>query len=66
MHGLCKSVSDGARYFVIVLVFSLVLHGEAVAHVRKDPNVYVVATTTHTSPLVFHYLGFGHVDPVLL
>ena len=45
MHGSCKSVSDGQRYVIIVLVVSLVLRGEAVAHVRI---LYVVATMTHT------------------
>ena len=54
MHVLCKSMSDGERYVIIVQVVSIVL-------------VYVVAMyVTHKSPLVFHYLGFGCVDPVLL
>ena len=35
MHGSYKSVSDGERYVIIVLVVSLVLRGEA--------------TTTHTN-----------------
>ena len=63
MHGPCKSVSDGEHYVIIALVVSLVLRGETVAHVRI---LYVVAMTTHKSPLVFHYLGFGCLDPVLL
>ena len=46
MHGSCKSVSDDERYIIIVLVVSLVLRGEAVAHARI---LYVVATTTHTN-----------------
>ena len=33
-HGSCKSVSEGECYVIIVLVVSLVLHREAVAHVR--------------------------------
>ena len=45
MHGSCKSVSGGECYVIIVLVVSLVLRGEAVAHVRI---LYVVATTTYT------------------
>ena len=50
MHMLCKSVSDGERYVIIVLVVPLVLHGEAVAHVRiPHVLVYKVATTTHTN-----------------
>ena len=44
MHGSCKSVSESERY-VIVLVVSLMLRDEAVAHVRI---LYVVATMTHT------------------
>ena len=46
MQRLCKSVSDGDCYVIIVLVVSLVLRGEAVAHVRM---LYVVAMTTHTN-----------------
>ena len=46
MHGSCKSVSDGERYVIIVLVVSLVLRGEPVVHVRI---LYVVPTTTHTN-----------------
>ena len=46
MHGWCKSVSNGEHYVIIVLVFSLVLRGEVVAHVRI---LYVVAMTTHTN-----------------
>ena len=46
MHGSCKSMSDGERYVITVLVVSLVLHGETVAHVRIQ---YVVATMTHTN-----------------
>ena len=46
MHGPCKSLSDGERSVIIVLVVSLVLRGEAVAHVRI---LYVVATTTQIS-----------------
>ena len=46
MHGSCKSMSDGERYIIIVLVVSLVLHGEAVTHVRF---LYVVATMTDTN-----------------
>ena len=42
MHGSCKSVSDGKRYVIVVLVVSLVLRGETVA-------LYVVATMTHTN-----------------
>ena len=63
MHRSCKSMSDGNHYVIIVLVVSLVLCGEAVTHVRI---LYMVAMTTHKSPFVFHYLGFGRVDPVLL
>ena len=48
MHGSCKSVSDGKRYVIIVLVVSLVLCGEAVTHVRI---LYV-----DKSPLVFQNL----------
>ena len=62
MHVSCKSVSDGERYAIIVLVVLLLLRGEAVAHVL----VYVIATMTPKSPLVFHHLGFGRVDPVPL
>ena len=36
------------EYVIIVLVVSLVLRGEAVAHVSVQ---YVVATTTHTNLL---------------
>ena len=65
----CKSVSDGERYVIIVLVVSLVFHGEAVANVRI-PRVLVRIRDshddTHKCPLVFHYLGFGRVDPVQL
>ena len=46
MHGSCKSVSDGEHYIIIVLIVSLVLHGEAVTHVRI---LYVVAMTTHAN-----------------
>ena len=49
MHGSCKSVSDGERYAIIVLVVSLVLRAEAVAHVRI---LYVVAMMTHTNLLL--------------
>ena len=50
MHGSCKSVSEAERYVIIVLVVSLVLRGEAVAHVRiRCVLVYVGATTTHTN-----------------
>ena len=50
MHVSCKSVSDDERYVIIVLVVSLVLRGEAVAHVRiPQVFVYVVATPTHTN-----------------
>ena len=67
MHGSCKSMSDGERFVIIVLVVSLVLRKEAVAQVRiPRVLVYVVAMTTHKSPLVFCYLGFGRVEPVLL
>ena len=63
MHRACKSVSDGEHYVIIVLVVSLVLHSEAVANVRiPRVLVVVVATMTHKSPLVFHYLGFGLVQ----
>ena len=49
MYGLCESVSDGECY-VFVLVVSLLLHCEAVTHVRITcVLVYVVATTTHTN-----------------
>ena len=44
MHGSCKSVSDGERYIIILLVGSLLLRGEAVAHGRL---LYVVPMTTH-------------------
>ena len=48
MHLSCKSLSDDERYVIIVLVVSLVLRGETVAHVRiPRVLVYVVATTTH-------------------
>ena len=63
MCRLTRSMSDGERYVIIVLVVSLVLCGEAVTHVRI---LYMVATTTHKSPIVFHYLGFGRADPVLI
>ena len=63
MHGSCKSMSDGEYYVITVLVVLLVLRDEAVAHVRI---LYMVATTTHKSPLVFHYPGFGCADPALL
>ena len=68
IHVSCKSVSDGKRYVIIVLVDSLVLRGEAFAQVRiPQILVYVVATMTHTkSPLVLYHLGFGRVDPVPL
>ena len=46
MHRSCKSVSDGEHCVIIVLVVSLILRGEAVAHVRI---LYVVATTTQIS-----------------
>ena len=46
MHGSCKSVSDGERYVIIVLVDLLVLRGEAVVRVRV---LDVVAATTHTN-----------------
>ena len=46
MHGSRKSVSDGERYVIILLVVSLVLHGDAVTHVRI---LYMVATRTHTN-----------------
>ena len=46
MHGLCKSVSDGELYVIIVLVVSIVLRGGTVTHVRI---LYMVATTTHTN-----------------
>ena len=50
MHVSCKSVSDGECYIIIVLVVSLVLRGEPVAHV-KIPHVLVrvVAMTAHTN-----------------
>ena len=63
MHGSWRSVSDAQHCIIIVLVVSLVLCGEAVIHVRI---LYVVATRTHKSPVVFYSLGFGHVNPVLL
>ena len=67
MHVSCKSMSDGECYIIIVLVVSLVLCSEAVAQVRIPHVVkYVVATTTHKSPLVFLYLGFGHGNPLPL
>ena len=46
MHRSCKSVSDGEHYVSILLLVSLVLRIEAVAHLRI---IYVVATTTHTN-----------------
>ena len=53
MHGSCKSVSDGERFVIIVLVVSLVLRGEGVAHVRIERirgSLHVhVAATTHTN-----------------
>ena len=39
-------MSDGEHYVIIVLVVSLVLRGEAIAHVRI---LYVVATMTHAN-----------------
>ena len=56
-------MSDGERYVMIALVVSLVLRGEAVAHVNI---LYVVHDDTHKSPLVFHYRGFGLADQVPL
>ena len=50
MHESCESMSDGERSVIIVLVVSLVLLGEAVAHVRI---LYVVATMTHTNLHLF-------------
>ena len=47
MHGSCKSASNGERNVIIVLVVSLVLRGEAVAHVHVR-TLYVVGTT-HTN-----------------
>ena len=44
MHKSCKNVSDGKCYAIIERVVSLVLRGEAVAHVRI---LYVVAMITH-------------------
>ena len=64
MHWSWKSVSDDERYVIIVLVSSLVLPGEAVAHVKDA--LRTSHDDSHKSPLVFHYLGFGRVDPVLL
>ena len=50
MYESCKSVSAGVCYVSIVLVVSLVLYGEAVAHVRIPcVLVYVVATMTLTN-----------------
>ena len=60
-------MSKCERYVIIMLVVSLVLRGGAVAQERiSQVLVYMVATTTHKSPLVFHYLGFGCVDPLPL
>ena len=43
-------MSDGKHYIIIVLVVSLVLHGEAVAKERiPHVVVYMVAMTTHTN-----------------
>ena len=47
---------------------SLVLRGEAVAQIRI-PHVLlnvVARNDTHKSPLVFHHVGFAHLDPVPL
>ena len=41
MHWSCKSMSDGQRYVIIILVVSLVLRGEAVAHVRISTHLPV-------------------------
>ena len=54
MHGSCETVNDDERYVIMVLVISLLLRDKVVAHVRI---LYVVAMTTHKSPLVFHLLG---------
>ena len=49
-HVAQKSVSVGEHGVIIVLVVSLMLHGEAVGQVRI-PHVLVciIATTTHTN-----------------
>ena len=53
LHGSCKCVSDGKPYVIIVLVVLLMLHGEAVTHVRIPcVLVYVVATMTQISTLL--------------
>ena len=59
MHGSCKSVSDGERYIIIMLVVLRMFRGEAVAHVRKNPTCPCIRGShddAHKSLLVFHYL----------
>ena len=43
------------------------LRGEAVAQARiPHVLVYVITTKTHTNLQLFHYLGFGRIDPLPL
>ena len=65
MHVSC-SMSDGERYVIIMLVVSLVLCGEPVTQVRipTHPCIRGSHDNTHKSPLVFHYLGLGRVNPL--
>ena len=64
MHGSCKSVIDGEHYIIVMLVVSLVLRCEAVAHIRiQRVLVFVVATMTHTNP---HWSSITYASDVLI
>ena len=63
------STSVGGCCIIIVLVVSLELQGEAIAHVSQDPARHCIRGRhdyTQKSLLTFHYLGFGNVDPAQL
>ena len=47
-----QSVSDGERYVIIILGVSLVLHGEAIAHVR----ILHVQRGSHDDTQIFTHL----------